>query len=284
LNVFGCPRTTLEDHFATRSSEDRQRQKYHHSCGLFLQASHINHSCFGNAWRSFIGDMQIVRAARSIPANTEVEFSYILPGSDAQEKLQLAWGFQCICGICENAGKTPKKTLKKRSMLMEDLKSAFGSDNGMDFAKAERLVVAIDKTYPIGAKEVPRLDLSDPYLLLTRVYIATDQPYQAIEAAFKGLASLGFAMTKDSSSPTSSFEVEQWGLMTDQVVEIWIHLWTCYGHVAPGLCPQVEQHAKTAYKICIGEDDTFEERYGGSVREAIRVRGNWVDIFQRMSV
>ena len=74
LNVFGCPQITLKTHFSHHSPEQQERQKHHHTTGIFLKASLINHSCHNNARRSFIGDMIIVRAAKDIPADTEISF------------------------------------------------------------------------------------------------------------------------------------------------------------------------------------------------------------------
>jgi hypothetical protein len=57
--------------------------------------------------------------------------------------------------------------------------------------------------------------------------------------------------------------------MVDSVIETWIHLWTAYAIVAPEWCHRAEEYAKTAYRICVGEDVTFEETYGRKAKEAI---------------
>jgi hypothetical protein len=41
---------------------------------MWLQASMINHACAANSYRSFIGDMQIVRAVQNIGEGEEVTF------------------------------------------------------------------------------------------------------------------------------------------------------------------------------------------------------------------
>lgn len=79
LNGFGCPRTTLRQHFSPGSAEQQEREENHHTTGVFITASYINHSCCSNARRSFIGDMMIVRAAKDIPADSEVFFWYNHP-------------------------------------------------------------------------------------------------------------------------------------------------------------------------------------------------------------
>lgn len=287
LNVFGCPRTTLEIHFSPRSSDQQEREKSYHTTGMFIKASHINHSCNNNARRSFIGDMIIVRAAKDIPADSETFFWYVVPEArrtwgKAQEKLQ-SWGFQCSCVICQQDKKTAKKVHAKRNGLLEDLKEAFLAPGGGDLPKAERLLAAIEKTYSAPAKDVPRLELWDPYLLLTRIYASNNRSQNAILTAFKVLRSLGFVITHQSpDAPDSSFEVLQWGLMEDRVIETWTHLWAAYGNVAPHLCKKAEEYARVAYKICIGEDDTFEEKVGKMVHETMFGGVDLGEAFQRM--
>ena len=48
-----------------------------------------------------------------------------------------------------------------------------------------------------------------------------------------------------------------------------MHLWTAYAQVAPDLCKKAEERAKITYKICIGDDDTFDEKYGKLAHQAI---------------
>ena len=128
LNAFGCPRSTLKTHFGHHSPAQLERQKHHHTTGIFIKASHINHSCHSNARRSVIGDMIIVRATRDIPAATEISFWYASPEpgrtwEKTQEKFR-HWGFQCSCIWCQQDQTTAKKTHTEREALLEDLKAA----------------------------------------------------------------------------------------------------------------------------------------------------------------
>lgn len=126
LNVFGCPRTSLESHSAKSTSEPQRRSESHHTCGIFIKASYINHSCYSNARRSFIGDMLVVRATRNIPVGSEIFWWYAIPGPNdtyekTQEKLQ-NWGFQCTCAICQQSKKTKKNVLSRSSPSWETSK------------------------------------------------------------------------------------------------------------------------------------------------------------------
>ena len=289
LNGFGCPRTTLENRFSPSSPQQQERGKVHHTTGIFIKVSHINHSCYSNARRSFIGDMIIVRAARDIPADSEVFFWYAAPEvnrtwAKAQEKLR-NWGFQCSCVICQQDKKTAKKVHAKRKALLGDLREAFAAPGAGDLPKAERLLAAIEKTYSAPAKEIPRLELWEPYLLLTRIYASQNRPQNVIRTAFKVLGALGFVISHQSpDSPDSSFEVLQWGLMAEILIETWTHLWRAYAALAPQLCKKAEQFARTTYKICVGEDETFDEKVGKMAREAIFQGADLGAAFQRMSL
>ncbi len=246
----------------------------HHTCGIFIEASYINHSCYSNARRTFIGDMQIVRATRNIPAGSEIFFWYAIPGPDhtyekTQEKLK-HWAFQCTCAICQQSKKTKKNVSCKRLPLLEDFEAAFGSPTGGNLPKAERLLNAIEKTYSEPASDVPRLALWLPYLLLTQTYSSKKQQEKVIETAWKVLTSLGFTIKRqDPLSLKSPFGIEQWGLMADCLIEVWVHLWTAYAQVAPDLCKKAEEYAKITYKICIGEDVTFDEKIGNRARRVM---------------
>ena len=84
-----------------------------------------------------------------------------------------------------------------------------------------------------------------------------------VRTAWKVLMSFSFTIKRQNLlSLKSPFEVEQWGLMEDCLIQIWVHLWTAYAQVAPDLCNKAEEYAKITYSICIGEDDTFDEKYG----------------------
>ncbi|KIL88516.1 hypothetical protein FAVG1_08598 [Fusarium avenaceum] len=82
LTGFGAPRTSRESFLrATSSSRDITGDKdfKYTTSGIWLLASHINDSYISNCRRSFIGDMQIMRATRDLIADTKLFFYYRLP-------------------------------------------------------------------------------------------------------------------------------------------------------------------------------------------------------------
>jgi len=163
--------------------------------------------------------------------------------------------------------------LNRRNALREDLKTALDA-SGPDVVKAQRLLATIELTYKSPPSKVPRLALWDPFLLLTRIYAAQNQPVKVVLLSLKVLECLGFVIkgAHPFDSYSIPFEVVQWGIMVDSVIETWLHLWTAYARVAPHLCQKAEECAKVAYRICIGEDVTFEESCGTKARETIHTQ------------
>jgi hypothetical protein len=214
--------------------------------------------------------MQIVRATRNIPADTEVLFWYVFPTEDDwTATLNRVWEFECSCRLCIEHKGTTQKFLKQRKGLLGDLKATLGNPLSVDLARTQRLLAALEKTYKTPAIEAPRVQLRLPYVLLARAYAARHEPIQVVEVALKALGSIGFVLKGGFPGEGIPLEVEHWGLVFDSVIELWIHLWAAYRVVAPELCTVAERYARTTYKICIGEDTTFDQKWGIMIRYAI---------------
>lgn len=67
--------------------------------------------------------------------------------------------------------------------MRRDPKTTLLNTSGINAAKAERLLTAVEQTYISPRSKVPRLALWDSYLLLVRVYTAQKQPAKAAELA-----------------------------------------------------------------------------------------------------
>lgn len=76
------------------SQLERAENKKFHSCGVWPLASYINHSCYSNVRRSFIGDMMIVRATQDLIANTELVFWYTLPSDIPSSRVDITQKFR----------------------------------------------------------------------------------------------------------------------------------------------------------------------------------------------
>ena len=227
-------------------------------------ASRINHSCISNVRRSFIGDLQIIRATYHIPADTELTFWYKVPTGDHYEmqKGLEHWSFQCKCAICLDSKNTPKKLLKRRNNLLGDLKATLNATN-VNTVKAERILNTIGQTYKHPPTDVPRLVLREPYARLASIYSEQRNAEKVVAMSLKALESLGFIIkgAQLPLSPVDTFRVEKWGIMMDDVISMWVHLWNAYSAFAPHLLPQAADCGKLAYNICVGEDVTFKESY-----------------------
>lgn len=146
-----------------------------------------------------------------------------------------------------------------------------------DLANMERQLASLEQTYTIPATLLPRLALTEPYIALVRSSYILGEPMKHITTAWKALASLGFTIRRDTSSVISPFEVEQWGLVVDPVIRIWLLLWIAYARLLPRqpeLSKKLEEYTRTTYKICTGEDETFEQNVLREARMYIQGLGD----------
>jgi hypothetical protein len=266
LNVFGCPLSSLGTHKETISiSNETSEPPTYRSCGIWIKASYINHSCTSNARRSFIGDMMIVRATQDLDPGTEVSFWYQIPqGRDSkkmQEKLR-SWRFSCTCAICQDEKETKAAVIAERRKLLDRLKRMCEPSKDLKPSKIEHLLKSLNDTYTRTPDEVPRLSLWDPQLMLTRLYVAQDNTNKALKSAGKVLVLLGFIFVGADATSTG-FKIVKWGMVVDHLVETFLHARNAFGAMGAWEdAKRAEEYARTAYKIVVGEDTSFESSYG----------------------
>ncbi|GLA27457.1 hypothetical protein AnigIFM63326_004664 [Aspergillus niger] len=275
LNCFGCPLSSRESHLRTMKdagsqSEPAENKKFH-SCGVWPLASYINHSCYSNVRRSFIGDMMIVRATQNLPANTELFFWYQQPSDSTSKAKQLNlkhWGFKCNCVICQDSTETEESDLMKRRRLTADLVNAFRALSKprkpkSAMARIEELISKLEETYRKPAVQVPRLGIWKAYLGVAEAHAAQGVLAKTVEFALKTLESLGYVLEGGGVPYTSGapLHVMKWGLMMDGLVRCWMILCRAYCDLAPELASQAEDYARITYRICVGEDETFADTY-----------------------
>lgn len=118
--------------------------------------SRINHSCVLNCFRTFIGDMLILRAAQDLPKNTELGFWYMDPREGEKdrtphrERMLQQWGVNCSCTFCDTEQKTPVSKKIKRIQILNKL-----SKQGI---ASPELLTELEKTYIKPPTEVPQFD------------------------------------------------------------------------------------------------------------------------------
>jgi hypothetical protein len=247
------------------SDSAKKANEQFHSTAVWSMASYINHSCLSNARRSFIGDMMIVRASRDLPPNTEITFWYKSPMNCDPKDLPVNlqhWGFKCDCILCQDTRSLSREILSNRNKNLADLRRLFKRPK-LDLRKIENTISSLAGTYRRPASEVPRLDLNSPYLSLAAIYSSSHKYQKAVKFAIMSLESLGFVI-KGADIPHISdapLVVQKWGLMTDGVVGCWMILRRAFQELAPTLASQAEAYARVSYKICVGEDETFDQTY-----------------------
>lgn len=265
LNVFGCPDTSLSSHKNAIANKEESSDGFH-SCGIWINASYINHSCMSNARRSFIGDMMVIRATKEVEAGMEIVFPYHFSTPfnqlKKQKKLQ-NWGFACDCTFCEDAKNTKASTMTDRRKLEEKLKQACAS-SGMakiQTKKMEHLIEAINNTYSRTEEDVPRLLIWEPLLLLARIYMARIELPKGLQAVCKTLHALGF-VTVGADGTTVDFRVVKWGHFVDHVVEMFLHLQSAFESLqAWEKARKAGYYARTAYRVLVGEEASFDRVY-----------------------
>ncbi|KAG5655692.1 hypothetical protein KAF25_009191 [Fusarium avenaceum] len=264
LNSFGCPRTSHDfcknNVWSGKEGASTRERPLFTSAGIWLTAARINHSCVGNCRRSFIGDIQIVRAARDMPAGTELLFPYRPSGSSepyqrVQQELA-KWAFTCACEMCKDRGKTSDAVVKQRRDLKRDFMNQLPGDEPFDLPKAMRLMKGVEKTYRGKPAKQIRWVLAEVY-----AYIgirARQEGYfvDATKMLIKALEAHGFVIyATDPGAVTAEprFEVKHWGMMEHVIPWLFFQLIECYDQVNMALVPVVAHYAEVTYSVIVGE-------------------------------
>ncbi|KAK4180472.1 hypothetical protein QBC36DRAFT_229583 [Triangularia setosa] len=245
------------------------------SLGIWTFASHINHSCTSNAFRSFIGDMMILRANQDLPANAEVTIQYLNPfNPERQQVFVKNWAFACDCVMCQDNEQTSDAVVAKRKRLGESLQSMLrlltrrgSSSSGAGsiaslVRKSSALIAEMEGTYNKPAKEVPRLVVWKGYrdFACALTLGAGANPQKIVELSLRALRSLGFVIEGGSLGTNQGLVVREWGFIGDGLLDCWMCLKAAYVETRSyELALAAEGYAKVCYKILFGEDETFGE-------------------------
>jgi hypothetical protein len=158
LNAFSCPLAKS----APRGDESE-------ATGIWLHASHANHSCVPNADRSFIGNMMVVRANTDIEVGEEICMSYCNSDDPYVERKQhlSSYGFECDCPLC-GTEKTIPLALSERAKIIDETNQFITTHMvpgdvstlpASTISAAEKLLRRLDDTYPDAKyQHLPRLE------------------------------------------------------------------------------------------------------------------------------
>ena len=277
LNVFGAPRISLKSVALTDDitpRNDSGKDIGYTTCGIWYIISHINHACVSNCRRSFIGDMQMVRAARDIDAGTELFFWYTPPHgfetySEAQKRLK-NWGFTCGCAMCLDRKSVPKPVQAKRNTLKKELLRVIDptSPERTNIIEATKSLEQLEETYSAEARRPGgvRFELWDAYFAVGIACFVRKKHLEAVDYILKVFEALGFIFTASprrgkTKSQQPHLKIDQWGIAMDVSVNAFLHLSDAYQAVAPQLSPVARKYAEIAYTIVVGEKETFQDTY-----------------------
>lgn len=264
LNAMGCPTSSRFNAISYRPRMGGNPATRFGTTGIWLRASHINHSCWGNVRRSFIGDMLILRATQDIAAGTELTFSYFNDRGPApalrNPKLLEHWGFECSCAMCADAKNTSSRVLQRRRVLVAEVDSALRQDM---LSNAEALIDVVNRMYQSPVEQVPRPVLASLHLNFAHSYIGPAQkPMQAANSALDALGCQGFIIKGGRPFTDSDLVVERWGIVQGLTLEIWGTLALAYlGLELSQLYEAAKGLTKICYRMRVGEDTTFEETF-----------------------
>ncbi|KAF5715964.1 unc-45 like b [Fusarium mundagurra] len=266
-NAVNTPKTTSND-FETRvfsktenSLEINNMDFKYSTAGIWLLASRINHSCVSNCRRSFIGDMQIIRATQKMSAGTELLLSYRTPFTfESYEDVQMrlsTWGFKCTCDLCKSRSKENKTTLEKRRKIYDEALDLLKTQVlQFNFAKARTLLKQLENTYKGKSANKVRLELAELCFAMCDRYTDSVMPADFVRMSVKSLESLGFvivAYVPGQKPDDYRFEVKKWGMSTNYVVYLFLNLAHLYGMVSRQLSIHVFNYAIISYKMLVGE-------------------------------
>lgn len=261
LNVFGCPLSSLQYHAEDIVDRYSAEQK-HQSCGIWTVASHINHGCFTNVFRSFIGDMMIIRATRDLAPGTELLFQYITgEPKDLKKRLREHWGFTCDCPMCADERQTSGTTLTKRRKLCDSIDAKFeaSTSNHRSVPKEQvvQLLSQVAAAYTRPPNEVPRPSLAHRQIRLAVAYGNEGIHRACIKWVRNGLTSLGFVLT-GTDSASSPFSITTWGIVNPYLLEPFMAAREAFINLGEKEnFGRADYYAKLVSRIVLGEDDSI---------------------------
>ena len=282
-NCANCTRISsvddpLENLFKTRTEVEKTIAKAPltgtpKGSGLWIMPSYINHSCWPNSVRSFLGNLLIVRAARNIPEGEEITINYIENESGVQERQKAfysEWGFNCKCTLCEIETAEPQEVQDKRQELVEKalkfdvyLKQSVKTNSGI--APLITLIKGIEATYSKPEFIHPRVPLLSPTHILQAFFVRAERPPDVFFLAKQALNGLGFRITTKKGKVV----IERYGYMCYPVIHMFVHVITA-GAMAGDLLTAIlwKDITVKVYEVLAGERESFFDAYGRALLQA----------------
>lgn len=268
-NTFGCPTTKTSSKAAQRQV---QSPSGYPSTGLWLTTSYVNHACNGNAMRSFMGDVMILRATRDISKGEEILMPYRLPNADnavTQSELEKIWGFKCDCQLCQTEAKAPPSQRRQRSQTVKEAEEVLSSSPisaskqavKKSMARVERLMEKLEKSYDADTYEKqPRLALVPPGLWLCKAYACHGDWEKVKQSSFSLLRNLGYVTTASGDGKKLSLDRAHCLLVDDAISATILGLWAAEHLQNAAHKDFLDGLARGLYETLNGEMSGFEDK------------------------
>ncbi|KAF2163267.1 hypothetical protein M409DRAFT_26311 [Zasmidium cellare ATCC 36951] len=241
------------------------------STGVWLTSSFINHDCIGNAARSFIGDIMVIRATKDLNKGDEILMRYKNSEDDIesfQKSMLSAWKFKCSCALCVAEAKTPEPQRQRRLQLIKDARTFLETNQITEqqppplglIAKAEQLRAKIEASYGQAQfKDLPRQGLHDLSLWICMTHILGAQ-HKVQTAAVAVLRDLGFMV----SVKKNKVSIERTHCRMDMSgVHAGMYLAVAYYRKGQNeVGEELERFTMEMYKTIHGCMLRFEEKFG----------------------
>ena len=236
--------------------------------GIWIMPSYINHSCWPNSVRSFLGDLLIVRAARDIQEGEEITMNYLDNESclqNRQEELYSGWGFNCKCTLCEIETAESQEVQNKRQELMDKasnfetyLKRPLKKTNS-GIAPLIVLIKGIEATYTKPEFIQPRVQLISPADILQTFLVRAERLSDVSLLAKEALNGLGFKITTREGKVV----IERYGYMSYPVMQLFVRVITAEAMVGDLLTATLWKDAAVGvYEVLGGEKESFFDAFG----------------------
>lgn len=130
LDSFQVHDIVRQNSFGLDGSPDAPASETY-SSGLFVKASHFNHSCVPNAARCFMGDLILVSATKEIAKDEEITISYGKTDSyeERSKEMQEVWHFRCTCPLCEAESADTDNVRNRRGRLQKEAEAFLARHN-----------------------------------------------------------------------------------------------------------------------------------------------------------
>jgi len=283
-NCFGCKRLSFVDEspggpFREKTEVEKMIAEKSPSditggSGIWIMPSYINHSCWPNSVRSFLGDLLIVRAARDIPEGEEITMTYFDNESGVQKRQKASysgWGFNCECTLCEIETAESQEVQDKRQELMEKaskfkiyLEQPVKKTNS-GIAPMMALIKGIEATYTKPEFIHPRVQLLSPTNILQTFLVRAERPPDVSLFAKHMLNGLGFKITTKGGKAV----IERYGYMCYPVMHLFLHVITAGAMIGDFWTVKLWRNAAVkVYEVLAGEKESFFDAFGTALLEA----------------